>query len=40
MQIVRTEEVLNNSITEEVLKIPVSDLEIAFDGASDGISNL
>ena len=40
MQIVRTEEVLKNTVSEEVLKIPVSDLEIAFDGASEGISNL
>ena len=40
MQIVRTEEVLKNTVSQEVLKIPVSDLEIAFDGASEGISNL
>ena len=39
MQIVRTEAVLKNTVSE-VLKIPVSDLEIAFDGASEGISNL
>ena len=40
MQILRTEEVLKSTVSEDVLKIPVSDLEIAFDDASEGISHL